>query len=136
MLDRRAACAIIALTWFVDGACAQQSVSAPIPSPAPVLAPAPTDSAAPEASANDDPTDSADWRARVAAARRRHADWVACVAAREPGCSDSEPPPAPDPMEPLLNDGTLVNGDIVSTPNGLKVFRGQATVPHSLADFQ
>jgi hypothetical protein len=39
-------------------------------------------------------------------------------------------------MEPLLNDDTLVNGDIVSTPNGLKVFRGQTTVPHGLADFQ
>jgi hypothetical protein len=37
-------------------------------------------------------------------------------------------------MEPLLNDDTLVNGDVVSTPSGLKVFRGQATVPHSLAD--
>jgi hypothetical protein len=39
-------------------------------------------------------------------------------------------------MEPLLNDDTLVNCDIVSTRSGLKVFRGQATVPHSLADFQ
>jgi hypothetical protein len=39
-------------------------------------------------------------------------------------------------MEPLLNDETLVNGDIISTPNGFKVFRGQSTVPHSLADFQ
>jgi hypothetical protein len=39
-------------------------------------------------------------------------------------------------MDALLNDETLVNGDIVSTPKGLKVFRGQPAVPHSLADFQ
>jgi hypothetical protein len=71
--------------------------------------------------------------ARVAAARQRHADWAACIAAKWPDCSDA---PAPGPMDPLLNDDTLVNGDMVSTPNGLKVFRGQSTVPHSLADFQ
>ena len=39
-------------------------------------------------------------------------------------------------MDALLNDETLVDGDIVSTPNGFKVFRGRPTVPHSLADFQ
>ena len=72
----------------------------------------------------------------MAAARQRHADWAACVAAKEPDCSDSDAPSAPDPMEPLLNDDTLVNGDVVSTPKGLKVFRGQSTVPHALTDFQ
>jgi hypothetical protein len=133
MFDRRTVSAIFALMWFVGGAFAQQIVSGSIPSAAPVLAPAPEGPAAPEAIVNDDPTDSADWRARVSAARQRHADWAACVAAKEPGCTET---PAPDPMDPLLNDDTLVNGDIVSTPSGLKVFRGPATVPHSLADFQ
>jgi len=133
MLDRRAACAIVVLTWFVDGACAQQSVSDAVPSAPPVLAPAPEGRATPEATVNDDPIDSADWRARVTAARQRHADWAACVAAKGRHCSEA---PVPDPMAPLLNDDTLVKGDIVSTPNGLKVFRGQSTGPHSLADFQ
>jgi len=135
MLDRRAACAIVVLTWFVDGACAQESVMGPIPSATPGL-PASEASPTPEAKLGDDPTDSVNWQDRVAAARRRHADWVACVAAREPGCSDSESPPAPDPMDALLNDDTLVNGDIVSTAKGFKIFRGQSSVPHNLADFQ
>lgn len=121
MLNRRAAPAFIALAWFVGGACAQPAGSAAVPS------------AAPEASASDDPTDGADWRARLAAARQRHAAWAACVAAKRENCA---PTPVPDPMDALLNDDTLVNGDVVSTPNGLKVFRGQPTVPHSLADFQ
>jgi hypothetical protein len=133
MLDRRAASAIIALTWFVDGACAQQSVSGAVPWAAPALAPAPEGAATSEATVNDDPSDSVNWRDRVTAARRRHDDWAACVAAKGRNCSEA---PVPDPMDALLNDETLVNGDIVSTPNGLKVFRGQSTVPHSLADFQ
>jgi hypothetical protein len=136
MRERRWASAVIALTWLAESSGAQQTTPGAIASPAPLLAPALANSSAPEATVNDDPTDSADWRVRVAAARQRHADWVACVAAREPGCSDSEGPPAPDAMEPLLNDDTLINGDIVSTPKGLKVFRGQPTIPHSLADFQ
>jgi hypothetical protein len=82
---------------------------------------------------SDDFTDCVNWPDRVTAALRRHADWAACVAAKRPDCSEA---PVPDLMDPLLNDETLVNGDIVSTPNGLKVFRGQSTVPHSLADFQ
>ena len=112
MPDWRAAFAIIALTCFVDGACAQQSRRAPSHR-RPLLAP--DGAATPEATANDDPTDSADWRARVTAARQRHADWAACVAARGHNCSEA---PAPDPMDALLNDETLVNGDIVSTPKG------------------
>jgi hypothetical protein len=133
MREQRWASAVFALTWLVEGAGAQQSVSSAIPSPAPILAPAPADSAAPEAPVNDDPTDGVNWRDRVAAARQRHADWGACVAAKGRNCSDA---PVPNPMDPLLNDDTLVNGDIVSTPKGLKVFRGQASVPHSMADFQ
>ena len=133
MLDRRGACAIVFLAWFVNGACAQPNASGPVRSATPVLAPAPDGLATPEANNNDDPTDSADWRARVTAAQQRHGDWAACVAAKGRHCSEALPL---DPMEPLLNDDTLVNGDIVSTPNGFKVFRGQSTVPHSWADFQ
>ncbi len=133
MLNRRAAFAFIALTWLVGGACAQQTVPGAIPSPAPALVAAPEASATPEATINDDPTDSVNWRDRVTAARRRHADWAACVAAKRPDCSEA---PVPDPMDALLNDETLVNGDIVSTPKGLKVFRGQSAVPHSMSDFQ
>jgi hypothetical protein len=81
MLDRRTASAIIALTWFVDGACAQQTASGAIPPPAPALAPAPEGAATAEATVNDDPTDSVNWRDRVTAARQRHDDWAACVAA-------------------------------------------------------
>jgi hypothetical protein len=121
MLNWRAAPAVVALAWFVGGACAQPANSSAIPS------------ATPEANASDDPTDSADWRARLTAARQRHADWVACVAAKGRNCSEA---PVPDPMDALLNDDTLVNGDVVSTPNGLKVFRGRSSVPHSLTDFQ
>jgi hypothetical protein len=133
MFDRRAAPVFIALMWLVGGACAQQTLSSAGPSAAPAPAQALEGAATPDATVNDDPTDGADWRDRVNAAKQRHADWAACVAAKEPGCTET---PAPDPMEPLLNDDTLVNGDIVSTPSGLKVFRGQATIPHSLADFQ
>jgi hypothetical protein len=129
MFDRRAAPAFIAVAWFVGGASAQQADSGAVPS----AAPARQVQATPEANVSDDPIDSADWRARVATARQRHADWAACVAAKGHNCSEA---PAPDPMDPLLNDDTLVNGDIVSTPKGLKVFRGQASVPHSMADFQ
>jgi hypothetical protein len=124
----RAALAILVLIWPVEGARAQEAVSRAAPSPPPSMATPP-----PQADNNDNPTDGAGWRQRLEAARRRHADWLACIAAKWPDCS---PTPAPDPMEPLLNDQTLVKGDIVSTPHGLKVFRGQSTVPHSLTDFQ
>jgi hypothetical protein len=134
MREQRWASAVFALTWLAGAASAQQSVPGALPSPASALPPA--DAAAPNTAESDDPTDDVNWRDRVAAAKRRHSEWAACVAARQPGCSDSDAPLAPDPMEPLLNDETLVNGDIVSTPSGLKVFRGQSTIPHSLADFQ
>jgi hypothetical protein len=133
MPDWRAASASFVLAWFVDGACAQQTPAVTAPPAAPALTPVPEIAATPEAEVSDDPTESLDWRDRVNAARQRHADWVACVAARGRHCSQAR---APDPMDALLNDDTLVYGDIVSTPKGLKVFRGQASAPHSLADFQ
>ncbi len=132
MLCLRTASALIVATWLVEGACAQQAISAAPAATAPP-SPAVEQTAAPGADDKDAATQSADWRQRVIAARQRHGDWLACVAAKASGCWRA---PAPDPMEPLLNDDTLVNGDVVSTPNGLKVFRGQPTTPHSLADFQ
>jgi hypothetical protein len=127
MFNRRAAPTFVTLAWLIGGASAQQANSGAVPS----AAPSPRVQATPEANVSDDPVDSVDWRARVAAARQRHADWAARVAARH--CSDA---PAPDPMDPLLNDDTLVTGDIVSTPQGFEVFRGQASIQHSMADFQ
>jgi hypothetical protein len=118
--------------WLVEGACAQQTISgatSAASSPSPVSKEAP----AFDADVKDDPTESVDWGERVKVARQRHDDWLACVAARGRNCSQDS---VPDPMDALLNDETLVNGDIVSTPKGLKVFRGQSTVPHSLADFE
>ena len=127
----RTASALIVATWLIEGACAQQASSG-VPaaaSPSPTVA----QTGAPEAGAEDDATRSADWRQRVDAARQRRGDWLACVAAKGRECSRA---PTPDPMDALLDDDTLVNGDVVSTPSGLKVFHGQPATPHSLADFQ
>jgi hypothetical protein len=131
----RTACALIVAMRLVEGACAQQVIStAPAQAAAPPSAGV-EETDAPEAGDQDDPTQSADWRERMRAARQSHDDWLACVLAMRFECSP-KPAAAPDPMESLLNDDTLVNGDIVSTPKGLKVFRGQPTTPHSLADFE
>ncbi|MDB5641267.1 MAG: hypothetical protein JWN07_584 [Hyphomicrobiales bacterium] len=40
-----------------------------------------------------------------------------------------------DPMRALLNDDTLMRGDVVMTPEGLRTFIG-ARAPHSARDFQ
>ncbi|MGD1036026.1 MAG: hypothetical protein ABR878_02295 [Roseiarcus sp.] len=130
----RTASALIALAWLVEGACAQQAISAAPAAAAAAPSPDSQETAAPEAGDQDDPTRSADWRERLSAARQRHADWLACIAAKRFECSPT-PAAAADPMELLLNDDTLVRGDIVSTPKGLKVFRGRSGAPHSLADF-
>ncbi|MFZ1962475.1 MAG: hypothetical protein WAU78_03230 [Roseiarcus sp.] len=121
--------------WLVEGACAQQTISGTAPAATPSLSPAAEETPAFDADAKDDPTESVDWQDRVKVARQRHDDWLACVAARGRYCSQDQDS-VPDPMDALLNDDTLVNGDIVSTPKGLKVFRGQSNVPHSLADFE
>jgi hypothetical protein len=87
-------------------------------------------SAAP--AADSGPAESDDWKGRVAADRARHSDWLACVAAKRRECATIG---SVDPMENLLNDETLADGDIVSTPDGLKVFHGRPTGPHDRADF-
>ena len=132
--DLRAASAFVAVMCVAHFACAQQTLSDV--SAAAGLPPSHAQGEASVASesAEDKPTEGADdWQQRIAAARRQHDDWLACVAARGLKCPQT---PAPDPMEALLNDGTLVNGDIVSTPKGLRVFRGQHNVPHNWADFR
>jgi hypothetical protein len=73
------------------------------------------------------------WRAKIEAARLRHADWLSCIQARRFNCDKKAPA---DPMHALINDQTLVVGDIVSTPSGLRIFVGSSQVPHSLADFK
>jgi hypothetical protein len=131
----RAASGAIALLWLVDGACAQQAISAPPAAAAAAPAADAPETAAPDAREPDNAARLAAWRERIEAARQRHDEWLACVIARRFACSP-ESAAAPDPMDLLLNDDTLVNGDIVSTPKGLKVFRGRATTPHSWADFE
>jgi hypothetical protein len=114
-------------------ACAQEAPSDP--SNATNLSPSPAQGETSVAAkgVEDNPTESADWQLRIAAARQRHDDWLACLAARRSKCSQT---PTPDPTEALLNDETLVDGDIVSTPKGLRVFHGQPNAPHSWADFK
>jgi hypothetical protein len=73
------------------------------------------------------------WQAQIEAARARHDDWLACIRAHRFKCDNDT---KPSPMDALLNDDTLVAGDIVATPQGLKVFRGQTGAPHKWEDFQ
>jgi len=82
------------------------------------------------------PADSAlsnPWAAEIEAARVRHEDWLSCIQARRFKCDKDT---KPNPMDALLNDDTLVAGDMVATPQGLKVFRGQPGTPHRWDDFR
>jgi hypothetical protein len=126
---------MIFMAWLIEGACAQQTISGATAPGTPLPPSVSQEAPAFDADVNDDPTESAGWQDRVKVARQRHDDWLACVAARGRYCSQDQDS-APDPMDALLNDDTLVNGDIVSTPKGLKVFHGQSSAPHSLADFE
>jgi hypothetical protein len=116
---RKAIVAAALVTAFIGAAAAQEAPKAVDPS----ASAAPADSA----------PSSASWSAEVDAARARHDDWLACIEARRFKCDDKA---KADPMAALLNDDTLVDGDIVSTHEGLKVFRGQAGTPHRREDFQ
>lgn len=82
----------------------------------------------------DDTSDGAVWRERVRADRERYNLWLQCVTTRLPECEPSAR--SAGPMDRLLNDETLQPGDIVSTPTGLKVFRGAIGPVHRLEDFQ
>ena len=44
--------------------------------------------------------------------------------------------PMEDPVAALLNDPTLRRGDVVVLPDGPKVFKGKASTPHRLSDFE
>jgi hypothetical protein len=44
--------------------------------------------------------------------------------------------PIQDPVAALLNDATLRQGDVVVLPDGPKVFKGKASTPHRLSDFE
>jgi hypothetical protein len=104
--------AIAVAALVVGDALAQEAPSAPVATP---------------------PSDARAWDAEIAASRARHDDWLACVRAKRFKCEDDS---KPDPMAALLNDDTLVNGDVVETPQGPKVFRGQPQTPHRREDFQ
>jgi hypothetical protein len=79
------------------------------------------------------PSEAGAWSAAVEAARVRHDDWLACVEAKRFKCDGNA---KADPMAALLDDDTLVEGDIVATPQGLRVFRGPPQTPHRREDFQ
>ncbi|GEM_PF-4522668 len=84
-------------------------------------------------SALADPASSPSWASQIDAARARHDDWLACIRAKRFKCDEKA---KPDPMQALLDDDTLVEGDIVATPHGLKVFHGQPQTPHKWEDFK
>ena len=131
--DLRATSAFVAMVCMVDVACAQEGLSDASAAKGAPYFPGQGQASVAATGAEDNTSGSTDWESRIAAARQRHDDWLECVAARRPKCSQTS---TPDPMEALLNDETLVNGDIVSTPKGLRVFRGQPSVPHNWADFK
>ncbi len=122
--------ATLALLSLPVGASAQEATALPGPA-APAFHPQ-----ADVAVANPDssPTpDQSEWRAETEAARQRHAEWLSCVLARRFKCGAGS---VADPMDALLADETLLVGDVVSTPHGLKVFRGPPQTPHRWEDFQ
>jgi hypothetical protein len=122
--------ATLALLGLPVGASAQEATTLPGPAAPPVL-----DSPA-DVAENPDRSpapDQSEWRAETEAARARHAEWLSCVLERRFKCNAGS---VPDPMDALLADETLVAGDVVSTPHGLKVFRGPPQTPHRWEDFQ
>jgi hypothetical protein len=79
------------------------------------------------------PSSPSEGQTQIEAARQRHAEWLSCVLTRRLKCNKES---VSGPMDTLLNDETLVVGDVVSTPHGLKVFRGPSQIPHRWDDFQ
>src|SRR5215813_12257426 len=78
----------------------------------------------------DDPTAMTreQWRSRIDAAKARIQEM------RREGKS-MIPPPDEDPLRRVLEDGTLVYGDIVVTEHGMFKFIGKPEAPHNLEDF-
>jgi len=62
---------------------------------------------------------------------------IAREKASDPGKAKLTPrEPIGDPVAALMKDPTLRPGDIVVMPGGAKVFKGGASVPHRLSDFE
>ena len=129
--QRRLIFAMLALFGVPGGAFAQEAIASPAPAAPPALQPRVDDAVAnPDSGQAPDQTE---WRAETEAARERHAEWLSCALARRFKCNAGS---VPEPMDALLADETLVAGDVVSTPHGLKVFRGPPQTPHRWEDFQ
>jgi hypothetical protein len=121
--ERRWASAVVAATWLAGTASAQASPNGAPPLQAVAPSAAPNQAREPQPAFQDDPTESGDWGRRPAAARPRHDDWIACLAAKLPGCSPGQGDELePDPMAQLLNDDTLVDDGVVSTPRASRSF--------------
>jgi hypothetical protein len=92
------------------------------------IAPAAVDAGSPEVSRDA-------WRQRVEEAKRRSRD----VAQERREHPELYAPVPDDPetvaTERLLNDESLRNGDIVSTKNGLFLYRGAGDLPRRSEDF-
>ena len=69
------------------------------------------------------------WRLRIEAAKARIQEM------RREGKS-MIPPPDEDPLRRILEDGTLVYGDIVVTEGGMFKFIGKPEAPHNPEDFR
>jgi hypothetical protein len=83
---------------------------------------------------NDNPDDSASmtreqWKARIETAKARVQEM------RREGKSFI-PPANDDLLRRILDDGTLVYGDIVATEQGIFQFIGRSEGPHSPDDFR
>jgi hypothetical protein len=69
------------------------------------------------------------WKARIETAKARIQEM------RREGKSII-PPPNEDLLRRILEDGTLVYGDLVVTPQGMFQFIGKSESPHNPDDFR
>ena len=90
-----------------------------------------SDASAQQSDNLDDPTSMTreQWRSRIEAAKARIQEM------RREGKS-MIPPPDEDLVRRILEDGTLVYGDIVVTEGGMFKFIGKPEAPHNREDFQ
>ena len=90
-----------------------------------------SDASAQQSDDLDDPTAMTreQWRLRIEAAKARIQEM------RREGKS-MIPPPDEDPLRRILEDSTLVYGDIVVTEGGMFKFIGRSEAPHNPEDFR
>lgn len=90
-----------------------------------------SDASAQQSDNLDDPTSMTreQWRSRIEAAKARIQEM------RREGKS-MIPPPDEDLLRRILEDGTLVYGDIVVTEGGMFKFIGKPEAPHNPEDFR